>query len=775
MTLITRALVAVAALLSALAVAPAAAQTCNLSPAGSTNQRLAVVNACLAQVLAKNAAQDAAIAPLASQAAQITALQGSLTTLTARVNGFGDQASALATLNTSVSTLTARVNVLAPDVAALKTWKLNVDASLADLRADIDALAGSGSGSGGPQAALEPNTDDGRPVTQLGVWYATYWSPVRPFLDEMRLNTPRPDPLLFYRQDGSGATLAEAIAADAIDPVTLNPRPGSVGASPAPFSRVNLGTVAYMGRFFPAAYTGRWVLTWDGVGTPDIAGMAAPVVTAANRREYELTFTGVNEGLTVPRVEFTNIGAGFSNVRFYRKADEAKVLAGDVYTDDFLAMVRRYKIVRTMDWTAQGTPWFKASQQRGVTSGRWADAGGTTDNALADPTNARTYAQFGVPLRYQFDLAVDTSTALWLNVSPFLGAANSTFVYFHPDTPYQDRFDVGGPAIAAQAAQQIASAEWDTYADLIVAAAIDAQYPVRRILYIELGNEWWNTANPFFNNTYWLDRIADGLFGAQPNNPRRRRAGGWMSARLAEAIQGALTRAGRGDQEWVLVIAGQNANPQTTTQALEGFRDYFVAKNVDPALWFPKVGVSVSSYFEGAFEPGGAFASLDTANETTRRNAILAEVEANPLAAANKVVDWFINSTAAGHLTLPNVFTLQQQHKVIAQSFGARLIIPYEGGDHEWAMKFWGSPWTDSAGYRDMLDHLRFGEPGRRLTAGWIAQQQAALPEIGVTNYAGAGWYPALRAYRFDSWHDAAYGQTTGRETALNTILRPAQ
>ncbi len=727
----------------ALLAGPASAQTCNLAPAGSLNQQVTVLRACLRAAVDRNNAQD-----------QI-------------LGGISSQSAAIRDLSLSVDSLSRRVG-------ALKAWRPNVEASLADLRDRLDALeAGAGTGGGGPQAAIEPNTDDGRPITQIGVWYTAYWSAVRPFLNELQANTPRPDPWYFLKQDGTGATQAEIIAADAVDPATMYPRAGKVGAAPAPFSRVNLGTVVYQARFFPAEYTGRWVLTWEGQGTPTIAGLPAPVVVTANRREYDLTFTAVDETLTVPRVEFTDVGAGFGDVRFFRKTDEAKILAGQVYTDQFLAMVRRYKIVRLMDWNDQGSPWFKASQLRPLASRGWAQQEGgeqLSDYRWADPANPRTYQIYGVPLEAQFGLAVATDTALWLNVSPFLGMQPAAFAYWNPSNAYEQRFAIGGPAIAAQASAQIASTEWDLYADKIVAAAA-ANYPRTRMLYIELGNEFFNQANPFFNAKYAYDRLGEGLFPSG-GAAQHHRVAGWVSARLAEAINGALARAGRSDQRWTLGLAGQNARPVSTTEALEGFRDYFLAKSVDPAPWLARVGVSASTYFEGAFEPGGAFADLDNADETARRKAISARIEADPVAAANRIVDWFINDVASGKLTLPNVFTLQQQHRVIAQSFGARLINPYEGGDHEGLAKFWGEPYVSRPGYITMANLVRFGEPGRRLTAKWVEFGEA---DGAVTNYAGPGWYPALNATKFDSWHDAAYGQTTGRETALAPVLRPAQ
>lgn len=631
----------------------------------------------------------------------------------------------------------------------------------------------------GPGSVNEPNRLDNRPIMFCGPWYDSYWSPINPYLDEMKLNGVRPDPLLFYNQDGTGASVAAAIAADAIDPTTLNPRPGSVGPAPAPFGRVCLGPVAFNGRYFPQRFSGRWVLTWDGVGTPEVAGAPLPAVSTANRREFDLDFgNAVNEGATAMRIEFVLCGAGFGNVKFYRLADEARVMAGEIYATPFLQGVSRYKGVRPMDWNEQGEPWFKAAQRSRMTTGRWGDtdAGDLNRHRFANPALPRTYSIYGVPLEAQVELAIRANVALWLNVSPFLGMQAGAYAYWNPDNSYDDRFALGGPAVTAQATQQVASLEWDNYADAIVSTLNEKQYPRKRMLYVEVGNEIWNTALPFFNGTWAYDRLGEGLFPGG-GAAQHRRVLGWMSARFAEAMSAALARAGRSDQRWTIVVAGQNKRPDASTRvALEGFRDYFLAKSTATAPWFAKVGVSTSSYFENAFEQGGAFAAYDAQpTEDARRAAILAEIEAGPVAAATKVATWFITSLAADKLTIPNMVTFKQGHAAIAAEFGAAYIGDYEGGDHEWGGKFWGATWSNSAGYRDFLDEFRYGAQGNRVTAAWINQTKTAFPDGIVSNYAApGGYFNALRAYRTDSWHDGAYGVVTGRETALNDNLRPA-
>lgn len=599
--------------------------------------------------------------------------------------------------------------------------------------------------------SASPSTADGKPITQIGLWTIAWYDYSDPFLDKMKSSSASVNEWAFMYSDGRQVPWKTigAAGADYLDPTTLLPK------KLAPYDKLLVGVFRQQAATYPAAYAGTWVVDWQGDADVDVSWCPSQVVRMNKRIELTVS-SSVRDRCAV---FVTRVGSGgLTALRAYRKSDEQALNAGQVYTTQFLNFVRQYKIARTMDWQpVLGVPMRLANQQAQMSAVHW--GGG---EAL---WGASSLKQWGAPLQSQFRLARDADVALWLNVPPFLGAPPEFLAWWDPAVADADRAQRFGAAAKSSWKAQIASSEWDRYADAIVAAAAAEQYPANKTLYVELGNEIWNFANPFYIATGYYGSIGEAMLGKQWQH---RYVYGYFSARLAEAMNGALSRAGRSGQAWTLVLAGQNAAPSTSEDALKGYKDYFTQKGADPAAWLARVGVSVTSYYQDAFQPTAAFKSLGfTADGSAYRTALQNEIKRDPVAAARRLADWTINGPVGSGMSIPNMVAMQRQHADVARRYGAKFIGDYEGGDHELGIGDWGR----DASYVAMMKEFRYGAEGKRVTDAWVAALKGRDAGTIIANYQGVGPNPDGPDLTLP-WVDCYYGSNCGREQGLAPVLR---
>lgn len=595
--------------------------------------------------------------------------------------------------------------------------------------------------------AAAPNTADGRPIMQIGLTGFNYYEISDPFLD---VNKSADAKLSAFFPDRE-ATPAEVLAEGVMDPETLLPtRMGR-------FSQYYIGVFAFGSRFYPSEYAGAWVIDWVGKANPDVIWCDARVTRRTEGR-IELQLSSANTSMCGVRI--TQVDATFKQFRIYRKSDEARLAAGEIFSQRFLDYVRRYKVVRTMDWQQTNVnPIRTASQLKSANAARLSNP---PPEWAGQPIKA-----YGVPLNYLTRLARQTDAALWMTAPSFLGAPPAADDLWKANPLDWQKRALDYRALGkAHARAIIASPEWDRYADEVVRALKDEQYPEDRMLYLELGNEIWNTGGGFVDPTNYYWGLGDGLF---PGTDSGFRDGyGYASARLAEAFDAALARAGR-TQAHTIVIAGQNAGPWTTERALTRYKAYFTEKGRDASPWLARAGVATASYFYNAITPEGAFQAPPGQDYAT---AFLAEIKRDRAGLMKRIVDWTITGGPGGKGdgSLPFIVEMRRQHNVIADKFGARFIGDYEGENHETGLPQLAS----NPDYVKFMKELRFGAEGERLTRAWAEALRAQNPNAMISNFVGVSEANSPRAGLLAPWQDCYYGEKCGRDRALEPFLRPA-
>lgn len=581
-----------------------------------------------------------------------------------------------------------------------------------------------------------------RPPLQLGLDFVAYWRP-EVFLDDCFHNDIQ---FAGNLQDGKRVAGDEVLLAGIVNPETLE----LTGLGD--FREIAACVFGWGSRYEPAAYGGDWIVDWEGEADifPQLCGHR---ITRRSKNRIEID-VAIEAGQNTCYLWARNIGPGFRNLRAYRKADADLVASGQVFSPRFLAEARRYDVIRDMNWQAANVNRLRRVADMRVASARRLSGAG--DSFALTPVKA-----FGMPLEVMFRLARETETELWTTAPPFLGLSDALTAILPTGKDWRKEQADFRALGKSEARSMIASREWDLWADRLVAAMIAENYPQERMLHVELGNEIWNFAGPFYVATslYW----GMGETLAPGRDQAWRQAYGQVSARLAEAVDGALRRAGR-TQNWTIVLAGQHVWTVPTQNALDGFGDYFRAKGVDPAQWYARAGVSTASYYGGALEPGGAFDFPDDASFNDR---LLNEIKRDPDAARARVVAWTVD------VAIPSMIRQRADQRAVAEKFGARFIGDYEGESHETGTRIQKDP----AGV-NFLESLRYGPAAAILTRAWADALAKDDPDAMIANFVGStfgdpqGDAPDDREIS-GPWDDDSRGGVNHRLRGLEPYLRP--
>ena len=719
-------------------VSPAAAQSCAPQTTGSTTAQLASLRACIAQIVAKNATQDAAIAPLRSEAAAIATLTGQVNTLTTRVNAIANGSAQVTALSGQISTLTTRVDTLT-------SWRAGVDAALADLTARMEDVE---AGQGG-QASLEPGVYNGAPLVQAGLTGIAYYDYEEPFLDQMRSQSlatcDKPS-------GGGAATPAEMLADGVFDTATGDFV--SIGS----FAQCTAAIFGFRAVNKPLTSTESWVVDWQGSGTVQVVWCASTKTLSGNRIVV-VRPVGASDycGVLV-----TATGAGFGGLRVFRAEHETRLAAGEMFNPDFLTYTKRYPWLRPMDWSNTNLACAnRVSQLR-------ADTARVVINGDSDFRYCGTaLGGDGVPLRLLFRLAREANSALWINAPGFLGAPDDIAATWQLDrgAGWEARALEFRSKGQANATTTIASSEWDAWADKVVAAMVAENYPLSRPIYIEPTNESWN----FVEITQWHWGIGAAV---GPAGSTTSYGYGWTAARLAEALDGALARAGRSGQAWKLVLARQAANVSTSTIALSAYRQYFVAKAVDPTPWLAKAGLSVAAYFYGFDTSGNPWGATDSAALTTA----VANAAQTPAVFAQAVADFLVDSPASAFGSLNWTMARLAEHKAAADAAGVVFLGAYEGEDHG----LFPSGLANNAAVINAVENYRFGVQGARVRTALLQRFFAAYPNALYADFTGPSQGDPQGDAVDDTrivwpWQDGQYNTPNARDLAIRPYLRVVQ
>lgn len=647
------------------------------------------------------------------------------------------------------------------------------------LTASLDVIishSDPGGGGGGQHADLKPPVlpdTGGRPIMQAGLGIGQpvgYNDMAEPFLNRALAAGGWNG----RRADNSEITFAELWAGGHIDPATLLPR-----SMPADAVRLEGPSIRFGARFYPEFYAEDMVLEWEGDadvrwGFGMFTQPSLSIPDPDNPRRIIGKFKPEDRGHM--RVEVYALGeGGLTDLAIYPLADEAAWRAGKLLNPKFDAIACRYDVLRTMDWS-------------------YPMESGVRDPAQISPASSRHYGRavkydpaapdmpLQMPVEVFAAVAAECDSALWYNVAGPIGAPEEidqlSWGVQNPLPP-----DLGEQlrTLARNSGKLIiASDAWDRYADRLVAALGAVDYDPATLLIIEIGNELWNYAPPFWWQTNYYAGLGEGN-GPIPGGMLNYSFGqGYAAARMAHAFHHALERAGR-DQNWTMALGAQTAWDMTSRSALNAYGKYFRDRDIDPAPWYAKAGVVTTSYYANALGEKGILPKRADESHDEWAARWLEAIRADPDGMAQQATDWFfqdIDQDATFHW----IKARRAQHRANAESVGAFLLGDYEGGSHEShgvIQKLRGEP-----DFIAWLADWRYGAHGERLTGAWIEEMYADDPDAIIANFALIGAVaPEARALNWPNnperwidapWMDHFHDEENGFTRGIDPYLRPA-
>lgn len=601
-----------------------------------------------------------------------------------------------------------------------------------------------------PVPAAFPNTEDGKPIMQVGLAPIGYASLLEPYINLLHQNGcswTAIGPPAGKVEIGCGDLLAQGF----LDQETLDPK-----AKPPGYVSLRSGLFRFGVRYYPEYFAGTYVFEWDGKATAKCGFNHATKVVSENR--IECVYTPAHRDWS--NVELTSVGEGFKNPRLYRKENEALINAGAVFEPRFVDHCNDYKIIRTLDPQEINTSWLRSvSKMATKKQTGWSQSPGLwNENGQIIPANVPR----SIPIEVMFDMAMACNSSLWMHAPTFLGG---------PET-------LNDPAVAndgtrlrsiakANARAIIASEEWRLFAKEIARSLKASAYPKERMLYVEISNEVWNDAFPFWRAKWYFWGLGEGL----KSGAGWRFALGYATANLAVILDTELPQG----QAWTAVLAGQMANTDTSKQAIEGFKAYFSERNIDAGPYLAHLGGSTASYYHGAFnfdgdrnKSLGLFAGLTLDQWKAKWSS---EIDRDPEGLRKRVADYVITGKADGAITddvgtLPNLIKRRNEHQKLFTDAGGKFIGDYEGESHDWSSAF-----NNDAKVKAWALSLRYGPDGERMTRAWVEAMKAQNPDAIISNFSSIGSTLDPSAHGWP-WLDGYYGEENGRTRGLKPYLR---
>lgn len=482
-------------------------------------------------------------------------------------------------------------------------------------------------------------------------------------------------------------------------------------------------------------WAGDWVLEWE-TEEPDKADLKLQWFPdnqqrRTGRNRVEFTRTQKNDHAAIA---ITGLKSPLTAVRMFRKENEAALREGKIYNPRFVAEVSKYHVVRTMDLQEVNRAFaITADDAPGMSACCW-------NNVAWKESPRKTAHPFrGMPLEAVVAIAVEADTMLWHHAPLELGAPKGLY---DPAIMSEDGNKVaGGVRTMARenAADILASDEWDRYADKFVAALAARGYPETRTLYTTVSNEVWNSALHYFISTNYAWGLGQGF----QDNGHFRHGYGAALARWKLALDGAFERAGR-DQKVIYVAEGQAANPSTTPEALGAMKRFLEQHGQTWETHAPDIGVSVASYW-GGFPNWRAAGSVDEWRNPTPDFW-------------RRVEERILNGPDTEIASMPWVLARFADHEREAAKFGVKLIGAYEGGSH-----------FEKPGEmpREAFEAWHWGEPGARINKAVNDALAEAYPGIILSNYVLAGPKGG------QPWFDGEYGEMTEMKRSWEVYQRP--
>lgn len=593
----------------------------------------------------------------------------------------------------------------------------------------------------GPEAAegIAAEKDDRTYQLQYSMGYFSSFNTLDPFLDLTKAGNSY---WIIEQNDGPSLSFGEAVEQGYLDPDTGLPR-----NLPANARAVSKFSVLHGMTQHPRYFAGAYTMEWEGKAYGFLQGQPRDMQRRVGTNA--LSFHIRQDHKSGRGIAFSQVrGDGVKSIRLYKNEHKKLIDAGEIWNPDFIEHMRRYDVIRTMDFQhTNASPVTKFSQVARPEDPFYA-------NTLR--TEWPAPARYGMPYEVLFDLAQKADAALWLHIPAMIGAP------IHPAHPSlrSEKGWVSAGKLSEMAKENaraiVDSPEWEIFAselaDRLVASGYDADTP----LYIEIGNEIWNWSPPFGRNTSYFEGLGAGLH----DKGGHRRAYGNVLARFAHLFENALKARGV-SYNTVYVIASHTVRPSTTRTAIVGFKEQLDALGADTDALTAKTGVALTTYTRCS---GGFGANrFNKAEGDALVRAWEKAIADDPEQLKRDLHDYCVNATTDNDYNVRKLMTYWRRQHAEIQRHGLRLIGAYEGGSHDWPRELLGASET----FRDWWRDYHWGPYGADV--------------VRQTNLAIIEQFPGVMLSDFDSigeiggapWLEGHYAKDTDLMRVWDEFARP--
>jgi len=438
---------------------------------------------------------------------------------------------------------------------------------------------------------------------------------------------------------------------------------------------------------------GTYVVTYEGTGTLSYGFDAVKNEELSQPGRHVLQVAEPSNAgilLVISETDPTGTGDYLRNIRVTLPMPEGSPDEG-LFHPTFLAELQPYKVLRFMDFLRTNTTTLTSWQQR---------------PRLED---ARWNTEQGAPIEIALALANQTQSDAWFNM----------------------------PHLAD-----------DDYVEQFAQLALELLGPERRV-YVEYGNEIWNTA---FSAGNWVQQQAEALWPESEADPYTKRMN-WYGKRSVEMI--AIWKRVWGEQanRIIGVVGGFSANSWVTEQSLQV--PLWIREEGDPPVELVDA-VAIAPYFGGYLGFSQFEADLSSWTSAEKGLDLLFQelLEGGPLYNEEVEPAW-LRAPLTG--ALARSAEGMAAHGQIAERFGIEMIA-YEGGQHLVGVgpTQWNQEITDFliAANRDQRMYDAYSryldlwkENGGNLFCHFLSVgQYSAYGSWGVREYQGQETTPKLEA-----------------------------
>ncbi len=535
-----------------------------------------------------------------------------------------------------------------------------------------------------PSGVIEPNVDDGKPILQLGV------QGVQDFTGE-RIWASRHQKLFRHV---SSFEMNDVILSGKFDPETgwWTLAPGEVLTFRFIRPDQDRGRTPH-----PEIDSGQWVIkyTLDPLVSPNTAALQVTGYTLTESGsvgdQKRFTFNTVDDDFNRNVTLRGLVSGGKIRVDYIGPAVRENI--GN-YDPDTLGYLYDYKIIRYMNWGAPATS--KICRDSDWLPDNWYWEGQTFSGLPTTvPTVNRNKLKAGHKYKTIFDLSVLSQTAAWINLPYTLGAAViEPQVWFANSSSGLYGNSYLGPIVEANFASIDAAIPGEYFAHGVrVGNSLNAtDYPVYRVIIVEIGNEMWNSGAAGVGGYRYCQALGRAISGVNAERANVNTGMGYLNARALRAFFAGV-RSVRPAQELVgCMTFSRNQGTGNAQDAITGFNAEAARA---PGILLLDVYLGITNYYSGANkwqnarspQTGNPFYG-DATSAATFQALWAAAHSADEAAFFQKIENWYLDPASERN---NNGWTdsiygargafIEWRDFAVAQ--GARGILPYEGGNHD--------------------------------------------------------------------------------------------